>query len=111
MKRTFRRPSRFEVLRVGNPDAAIGSHLNAGGDGAWGGNFFWEKRFRVEPGETTGVGKNPDSMVGRQDQLAGHSAIEAVFRFPHAPAICLRIPHGDAIVGANPKAFAGIADL
>ena len=85
--------------------------MNAGGIGARRRDFLGDKRLWIETREATGIAKNPNGMIGRQDQLACHSAIETVFCFPHSPAICLRIPHGNAIVGANPKAIAGIAHL
>src|SRR5579859_5475048 len=40
VKRTLRRTSGFDVLRVGNPDAAIRAHVDASGKSLGGGDFF-----------------------------------------------------------------------
>ncbi len=65
----------------------------------------------IETSESAWIAKDPDGAIGSEDHFAGDGATEAVFRFPCSPAIRLGIPHGDAIVGADPEAIAGIAQF
>src|SRR5580693_1289252 len=110
-KRPFGRTGGFEVLRARDPDAAVGREADAGRNGIGSRDFFGADSSRVETGESAGIAKDPDRAVGRDNHFAGQGAVEAVFRFPDSPAIGLRVPHGDAIVGAEPEALAFIAQF
>src|SRR5580700_12164110 len=88
-KRPFGRRGCFEVLRVGDPDAAVGRDFDAGRNGIRSRDYFGAESSWVETGESAGIAKDPDRAVGRENHFAGHRAVEAVFRFPDSPTIGL----------------------
>ena len=98
-------------MRIGDPDAPVRADVNAGGDSLGSGNFFGAESCWIETCESAWIAEDPDGAIGSEDHFAGDGAIEAVLRFPCSPAVRLGIPHGDATVGADPEAIAGIAQF
>src|SRR5690349_18803610 len=78
VKRTLRRTSCFDVLRVGDPDAAVRAHVDACRKRLWGGDFFRGQGCRIKAGKSARIAKDPHSAVRSKGHFASDGAIEAV---------------------------------
>src|SRR5580692_2185749 len=111
LKRALCRTGCFEVLRVGDPDAAVGREARAGGKRLGSRDFFGAESCRVKTSQSPWITEDPDGAIGGENHFAGKGAVEAVLRSPDSPVSSLGIPHSDTIVGADPESLALIAQF